>query len=173
MAEPGLETIFGMTGVARPFFVVNVAVTDVIIQNAAAPYMAGPDGAGFMTHQDNFELVSVGFRLPYCFTLGDNNAMQTGVNFSMIDPTLANTHLFPELGFGGASMLEVPLADVEIPYNLRLAYPASAADFATAQFEWTFTNTYVSMINAPAALDTETIFVYPFIKVRHTLIRSV
>lgn len=169
-----------------PEFTVNVAVASVPIAQpvpgSAVTLYAG-QGASKFVRGDNFSLLSCGYFIPERFVLH---------NYGTAGTSSDSTPIIKLWGLPQGAGIPISLFTVGLNGSIRLPFPNYEFSFGvftdaeennfdqpTFQLQVTFPlvqgldSPEVSMIDVPAALDTEVIKVIPFVKVLHNTALSV
>jgi len=147
-------------------FTVDNTVNEVIITGAAGPginygtFQSGNAVGKFFVEQDPFLIISMGFRLPYCFPMS-TSVGRLGLFWR--EPTTPQTNSILEL----PSWNVLPQNDREFPFNQYIKWdsgliPGKNVTVAISQFEFK-----ISMIGVPASLNGLTLRVYPYMLITH------
>jgi len=125
-------------------FTTAPAVTSVPLSFGGSSLLSerGSLGNHFFIQDDNVLIESIIFKLPYCFSLGEENI---AVTLGFRDRPNVDTGLLTSFGNGG--QIRLTLENTEIPLNQNIQKPTTSA------FDWGITlialSTAVSMINSP------------------------
>ncbi|MDD5061207.1 MAG: hypothetical protein PHS93_08480 [Candidatus Omnitrophica bacterium] len=161
-----------------PSFVVNVSFNSVNLTAfpGGSRYEAG-GGVNIFQRGDNFMLLSVGYFIPEGFALASYpgagmTEFSAPIIFCAAEGVGGGAPIaFEEIGNGG--LLRLPMPNYEMSVGPFVEIENVIADnwFFRGLFPYTagVDIPQVSMINAPAALDGETVHVVPFVKVLHNL----
>jgi hypothetical protein len=163
------------TKVNTPNFTVNLAAANkrVIVNDGAAPcFMMNSSLKYYFQPGDNLLLLNAGFYIPESFIttekLVPTDPVFPFVHFTVYDAAGVNKGILPGLGDLGGIIL--PFENYEGAYNIysdiNSLYNAGKFKLSVIMF---FNSTWISMINVPADLDGKTFYIYPFIKVLHSL----
>lgn len=164
MAQPRINILGNIVGT----FTVNLAVNEVQI-TGTPNLLEAAVGAGlrqYFNENDNFNLVSVWLTLPYCFCSGNTDHLRIQIRGQDTVPNTFGLNVLPLNGWQW-----IPTENVETGLNTFV--PWDTTPFADPWGLYCEADGYVSMINAPAALDGETLDVWGFAKVEHNQIAMV
>lgn len=163
-----------------PSFTVNTAVNSIDVVDAAASVIlrGGNQLLHVFDNGDNVLLLSAGYYIPERFVLWDRDDSGGGDGYAcpvmVIEAyreNLGTTALLSQVGDNG--YLKLPFPNYEWPlgvfvdaanivnddYSLMVQFPVGSFLAGTYM--------QVSMIDVPAALDTLTFHIIPFVKVQH------
>lgn len=163
------------TKVNAPYFTVNLAAANkrvAVVDGAAPCFMMNSSLKYYFQPGDNLLLLNVGYYIPESFTttekLVPTDPVFPFVHFVVADAADVDKGVLPGLGDLGGIIL--PFENYEGAYNIfsdiNSLYNAGKYKLSVVMY---FNSTQISMINVPADLDGKTFFIYPFIKVLHTL----
>jgi hypothetical protein len=163
------------TKVNTPYFAVNLAAANkrVSVVNGASPcFMMNNSLKYYFQAGDNLLLLNAGYFIPESFCTTEDMAPSDPVFpfllFTVFDSAGVSKGALPGLGdYGG---IIVPFENYEGTYNVFCDVNSL---YNTGKYKlsvvMTFNYTMISMINVPSDLDGKTFYIYPFIKVLHTL----
>lgn len=158
-----------------PYFSVSLAAPNkrVSVTDGLIPcFMMNSSLKFYFQPGDNLTLINAGYYIPESFITTEAvipaDPVFPFIYFKVYDSTATLKGVLPGLGdFGGIIM---PFENYEGAYNIfsevRSLYSTGKYQIACAM---TFNSTMISMINVPSDLDGKTFYIYPFIKVVHTL----
>jgi len=145
-------------------FTVNTAVNTVTVASAGTTFFTGNAGTDrTFFRKDNIVIDALWMVLPYCFSCAYTSRIR------MLGSWGAGTF---SLGLGSSNYVEIPIENVEIKLGVYVDYndsPTADTDPWGIIGDIAADQPVISMINAPAALNGETLPVYAFIRVYHTL----
>ena len=112
---------------------------------------------------DNIQLLSYGMRLPWCFTVGSSN-FTCELLWKQTNPVALTTAVTEVDG-----NLVFPEPDYEFELNAFCQWRNTAwtGDRCSLVVKTIAGN--VSMVGVPTIFDTDTLYLYVFVKVRHTI----
>lgn len=157
-----------------PNFVVNTAINSVSLNNCGTQFIFRNASNKRWFHQgDNIIILSVGFYLPESFVMAQRPA--AGLNRALFEFTLGSddtslANYRPADAFGGSGNIFIPFPNYEMSIGTYIDAELylQADDYVLIG---TFGNNAnpieISMINVPAALNGDTIYLTPWIKVLH------
>lgn len=163
------------TKVNTPWFTVNLAAANkrVFVVDGLAPcFMMNSSLKYYFQPGDNLILLNVGYYIPesFCTTqsIAPANPVFPFAHFTVVDAADVVKGVLPGLGNLGGIIL--PFENYEGAYNVysdvNSLYNAGKYKLSVIMF---FNHTCISMINVPADLDGKTFYIFPFIKVLHSL----
>lgn len=169
-----IDTIIA-TKAETPYFTVNLAAANkrVSIANPGNPcFMMNSSLKYYFQPGDNLLLLNVGYYIPECFNtthfIVPTDPVFPFVHFQVFNAAGFSMGVLPGLGDLGGIIL--PFENYEGAYNI---YSDVNSLYNAGKYKLScimFTNaTAISMINVPADLDGKTFFIYPFVKVLHSL----
>lgn len=150
-----------------PTFTVNTAVENVAVANPANGWLVDPSANGFFQNGESSVLLSVGFRLPHNFVLGQTpGAAPTPISGAL--------DLFYQARAGGPffNYLNEASGRIFVPFeNYELASDVFI-DSSGVGDDWRLRSLFttlpvVSMVNVPAALNTNIYACSVFVKILH------
>jgi hypothetical protein len=151
-----------------PAFVVNTAVASVPVADVSVKTLQNAALRSKWKQGDNFQVVSMGFWLPFYFVMGETS----GSNYTSPSLGLGITSSsgYRSLStIGGTGEFFLPMENCEFTVDVLANVDGIDSDF-TLDYTW-FTSgivfPQVSMIGAPAILNSKTLHVVPFVKVLH------
>lgn len=163
------------TKVNTPWFTVNLAAANkrVFVNDGMAPcFMMNSSLKYYFQPGDNLLLLNAGYFIPESFTTTETMAPADPV-FPFMHIQVANAAGVAKgnlPGLGDLGGIIMPFENYEGGYNIysdvNSLYNAGKYKLSGMMF---FNSTMISMINVPADLDGKTFYIYPFIKVLHSL----
>lgn len=169
MAQQGIIDILVLDN--PPSFTVNLAAQEVLVNvnfpvvpdGAVSDFENAPSLTQFQP-RDNFNILTMGIRLPHCFTIGTGIPL---IGLQWNQGPGQKSPMVPITG-GVASAIWVPEPDIEIPLDIFIPYdPIDPTAQTTVNLMSIDLN--VSMIGVPAALDTIVFEVQVFLKILHNI----
>jgi hypothetical protein len=122
--------------------------------------------------KDNFNILSIGYKLPYSFEIAEHVSMLWGI--SHVIPISIFICSFPsntEIELIPRSVL-IPFDNFELNYGSFFDLSSYLIPPADTEFEIRarfYPNSFVSMLNVPTALDAKDFRVQIFAKIQHNL----
>lgn len=166
---PDSITSYFVVDISAQYVPVVDSVNKPIMKNAAV--QVGVHGKEFTTG-DNLSILSYGLRIPYCFHLASGNpflklSWENAIGTIML-PMAEISPLSPPTTI---TQLFLPLADREINLNIfvRQPFTGGSAGVSSGHIICGIGGALIDMAGVPAAFNGQTIMVYPFMKVQHTL----
>jgi hypothetical protein len=163
-------------------FTVNTAVANVqpnVLPAHVGVYcpLVSPNITGYFRcfqPQDSIQVISCGVFLPYNFSLGSTPIY---LRLGWADEFRTHTRWVEQ--FSNTGMVILPAENAEHVQNVLLSWPtiltgkvglmAEVYNSAAPAFWPAYTEMNISMLNVPAALNGQTMYIYPWVKVQHTL----
>lgn len=154
-----------------PYFVVDTTGPDSVpVIDAAIPIMtlySGDVSKPTFVRGDNVVMLSIGYFIPdnfISFELPGPNYAVPSWKMYMYKVTTAVSS--PLTQFGVSGTIQSPFPNYEMAMGIFLDVNAIAADDFRLQIAMA-TNNMISMVGAPAVLNTKTFHVVPFVKILH------
>jgi hypothetical protein len=163
------------TKATTAFFTVNIAAANkrIPVTDSAGPcFMMNSSTKYYFQRGDSIVLLTAGYYLPESFCTTENMAPADPVfPFLQIPVFNAAGAVIGQLpGLGDLGSIIMPFENYEGVYNIysdiNSLSPAGKFKLGAIMF---FNSTWISMVNVPADLDGKKFYIFPFIKVLHTL----
>lgn len=165
MAQSGHFEIMQPVGNNAYTFTVNNAIQTVplVAPISANPFFQDAGGASIFPNGDNINVLSFGIRLPFCFHFGDGTP---SLLLNWMDPITHGQIVFQNPLNG---LLFFPLADTDIELGFFERHPGVFNGNIALQINYQLLGVNIDMTGVPNSFNGQSISVYPWLKLLHTI----
>lgn len=165
-----IEYIQQSIAAEQPTFTVDTTpgVVDVVLNQTASPgYLRNGAGYRLFDSDDNVRVLSLGFVLPYSFSL----SVKGPIALPVWTDDIVNVPIKEFTGSISSSTILLPYDGAEFPVDITIQHqsPGKKVAYYISYPAGGGTNNRVSVVNAPSSLNGVTLRGWFFWKVAHTL----